>query len=461
VRTIIEPFRIRCVEPLRLSTRQEREQALRDAHYNMFGLRARDVIIDLLTDSGTGAMSTLQWAALMKGDESYAGSDSYYELRDVVRDLTGYEHVFPVHQGRAAERIIASILAGPGKIIPNNTHFDTTRANIEYTGAKALDLPVARAHEPAADLPFKGNMEVEKLCELLDGAAPGSVPLGLLTITNNSCGGQPVSMSNIRAVSELYRSAGVPFFLDAARFAENAYFIKLEEPGYQDRSLAEIVREMFSLADGCMISAKKDGLVNMGGLLALNDDALAEKVRPLLILTEGFPTYGGLAGRDMEALAQGLREILDENYLQYRLASARYLSSALEGMGIPTVRPCAIHAVYVDARSFLPHIRPELLPGQSLCCELYRVGGIRTVEIGTLMFGGRVGQSGLPTAAALDLVRLTLPRRVYTQSHFDWVSEAFEEVVDRRDSLPGYKIVQEPPFLRAFTAQLEPAEELE
>ncbi len=457
MKTIIEPFRIKTVEPIHMTSAEERRTALTDAHFNVFGLRARDVMIDLLTDSGTGAMSTKQWAAMMLGDESYAGSESFFELRDVVRDLTGYRHVFPVHQGRAAERILFHIVGGHGKVVPSNTHFDTTRANIEYSGAEARDMPVADAHDPAIESAFKGNMDVGALADLLARAATGTVPLGMLTVTNNTVGGQPVSMANIRAVSELYRRHGVPFFLDAARFAENAYLIQQREPGFEDRPLIEIAREMFSLADGCMVSAKKDGLVNIGGFIALNDDALAAKVRDLLILTEGFPTYGGLAGRDMAALAQGLREVLDRDYLHYRHASAEYLATRLDELGVPTVKPSGIHAVYVDARAFLDHIAPEMLPGQSLVCELYLAGGIRAVEVGTLMFGSTDPETGWAIPTPLDLVRLTLPRRVYTQSHFDWVVETFADIVARRHELPGYRIRQEAPILRAFTAQLEPA----
>ncbi len=456
MKTIIEPFRIKTVEPMYISTRAERETWLQRAHYNLFGLRAREVVIDLLTDSGTGAMSTQQWAALMTGDESYAGSESFYELEAVVRELTGFEHVIPVHQGRAAERILFSILGGRGRRIPNNTHFDTTRANIEYTGAEALDFPVPEARDPAAEAPFKGNMDLERLAAFLEEAEPGSVPVGLLTVTNNTVGGQPVSLANIRATADLYHEHGVPFFLDAARFAENAWFIKRREQGWTDRPLTEIAREMFRCADGCLISAKKDGLVNIGGLLALRDGDLAQRCRDLLILTEGFPTYGGLAGRDMAALAQGLREVLDPDYLAYREASARYLAAKLEALGVPTVKPAGIHAVYVDARSFLPAIPPPELPGQALCVELYRHGGVRAVEIGTLMFGGTDQATGRPTPAELDLVRLTLPRRVYTQSHFDWVVETFEATVAAKDSIRGYRIVWEPPILRAFTAKLAP-----
>jgi len=456
MKTIIEPFRIRTVEPIRMTTRTERESALESAHHNLFQLAACDVMIDLLTDSGTGAMSTKQWAAMMTGDESYAGGASFYELESVVQDLMGFKHVLPVHQGRAAERIMFRILADEGSQIPNNTHFDTTRANIEFRTAQALDFPVKAALDPAADVAFKGNMDLDRLRVFLDDSLPGSVPVGLLTITNNATGGQPVSMANIREVSRLYREHGIPFLLDAARFSENAYLIKLHESGYRDKPLKEIVQEMFSYADGAMISAKKDGLVNIGGLLALNDDKLAEQAKNLLILTEGYPTYGGMAGRDLAAMAQGLREVLDEDYLAYRLASAQYLASALGDLGVPVVRPSGLHAVYVDARALLPKIPPEALPGQAVCCDLYKLGGIRAVEIGTLMFGGSDPETGRPVPAPLDLVRLCLPRRVYTQSHVDYVVEVFAELVQHREELRGYEILEEPPFLRAFTARLRP-----
>ncbi len=393
---------------------------------------------------------------MMLGDESYAGSESFRRLEAVVRELTGFKHVFPVHQGRAAERIMFQILVDADSQVPNNTHFDTTRANIEFHGARALDFPLASARETDVLEPFKGNMDVEGLRAFLDGTKPENIPVGLLTVTNNAAGGQPVSLANIRAVSQLYRERNVPFLLDAARFAENAYLIKLHEPGYEDRELKEIVREMFSCADGCMISAKKDGLVNIGGLLALNQDDLAERARQLLILTEGYPTYGGLAGRDLEAMAQGLREVLDEDYLAYRLASSRYLASALEELGVPTVKPSALHAVYVDAGRFLPQIPPCELPGQAVCCGLYEIGGIRAVEIGTLMFGRNDPIAGHPMQASLDLVRLSLPRRVYTQSHVDYVVESFAELSKNREALRGFEIIEEPPFLRAFTAKLRP-----
>ena len=447
MRTIIEPFRIHTVEPIHTTTRAQREAALATAHHNLFALRARDVMIDLLTDSGTGAMSTGQWAAIMTGDESYAGSESFLQLEQTVRELTGYRHVFPVHQGRAAERIVCALLAEPGKRIPNNTHFDTTRANVEYRGAEAVDLPSPDAFDPTSERPFKGDVDLGRLAAFLEGNR-GRVPFGLLTVTNNSAGGQPVSLANLRAASALHRRHGVPFFLDAARFAENAWLIQQREPGWADVPLPAIAREMFACADGCLISAKKDGLVNIGGLLALNDDALAERARELLILTEGFPTYGGLAGRDLAALAVGLREVLDHDYLQYRAASARYLAERLDALGVPTVRPSGIHAVYVDARAWLPQIPPHEFPGQAVCCELYRIGGIRAVEIGTLMFGAQV--------AKMDLVRLTLPRRVYTQSHFDWVVESFEQLARVRKELRGYRVVAEPRYLRAFTCRLEP-----
>ncbi len=456
MKTIIEPFRIRTVEPLQITTREERELALENAHFNLFSLRAKDVLIDLLTDSGTGAMSTKQWAALMMGDESYAGSESYFDLEESVRELTGFKHIMPVHQGRAAERIMFQIVGGEGKVIPNNSHFDTTRANIEFTGCEALDLPAEHAMDPAYEMRFKGDMDLVRLAAFLDETKRERIPIGMLTITNNTLGGQPVSMANIKAVSELYKSHGIPFIIDAARFAENAFFIKQYEPGYEKANLRDIVREMFSQCDGCMISAKKDGLVNMGGILALNDDKLASDARNLLILTEGFPTYGGLSGRDMAALAQGFREVCNEDYLTYRYASARYLAGALEELGVPCVKPTGIHAVYVDAASLLPHIPRHELPGQSLCCELYREGGIRPVEIGTLMFGKTDPETGKQITSPLELVRLTLPRRVYTQSHFDWVIESFREVVSRKDSLRGYEIVEESPILRAFTAKLKP-----
>lgn len=446
MKTVLEPFRIKSIEPIRLTSAAERQQLLTAAHHNLFLLRADDVMIDLLTDSGTGAMSAQQWAAMMTGDESYAGSRSFYELEAVVHELTGYKHVFPVHQGRAAERILFGVMVQHGQAVPNNAHFDTTRANVEYLGAQALDFVTAAAKDLGTAAPWKGDLDLDALERWLAAQPRGRVPLGIVTITNNRIGGQPVSMANLRAVSALYRKHGIPFFLDAARFAENAWWIHRLDPQWSTVPLPQVARAMFDLADGCMISAKKDGLVNIGGLLCVNDDALAAKVRNLLILTEGFPTYGGLAGRDLAALAQGLREVLDPDYLAYREASARYLADHLDQIGVPIVHPFGLHAVYVDARAMLPHIPPEQLPGQALACALYLQGGIRAVEIGTLMFG----------QTDHDLVRLCLPRRVYTQSHVDWVVESFAEIRARAGELRGLDIVEQAPFLRAFTAKLRP-----
>ncbi|MBZ0153961.1 MAG: tryptophanase [Planctomycetes bacterium] len=459
MKTVLEPFRIKAVEPFRITTVDERQHHLTAAHHNLFLLRAEDVMIDLLTDSGTGAMSAQQWAAIMTGDESYAGCKSFFELEAVVRELTGYKHVFPVHQGRAAERILFNVMVTPGQSVPNNAHFDTTRANIEYLGAAAVDFVAPQARDLRTLAPWKGDLDVVALERWLAAQPKGSVPLGVLTITNNRVGGQPVSMANLRAVADLYHRYGLPFFLDAARFAENAWWIHRLDPEWQQVPLPKVARAMFDLADGCMISAKKDGLVNIGGLLCVNDDAVAQKVRNLLILTEGFPTYGGLAGRDLAALAQGLREVLDPDYLHYREASAQYLASHLDQLGVPVVRPFGLHAVYVDARAMLPHIPPTRLPGQALACELYVQGGVRSVEIGTLMFGHDDPKTGLPVVADNDLVRLCLPRRVYTQSHIDWVIETFAEVHGRRHELRGLEITQQAPFLRAFTAHMRPVAE--
>ena len=456
VKTVLEPFRIKAIEPFRITSPGERTQILAAAHHNLFRLRAEDVMIDLLTDSGTGAMSAQQWAAIMTGDESYAGSTSFFELEQVVRDLTGYKHVFPVHQGRAAERILFGVTVVPGMSVPNNAHFDTTRANVEYLGAEACDFVSPAARDLRSDAPWKGDLDVERLAAWLDAQPAGKVPFGLLTITNNRVGGQPVSMQNLRAVAALYHRHGIPFFLDAARFAENAWWIHRLDPEWQQVPLPQVARAMFELADGCMISAKKDGLVNIGGLLCVNDDALATKVRNLLILTEGFPTYGGLAGRDLAALAQGLREVLDPDYLHYREASASYLAQHLDALGVPVVRPAGLHAVYVDARAMLPHLPPEQLPGQALACALYLQGGVRSVEIGTLMFGHTDRNTGKAIVADHDLVRLCLPRRVYTQSHVDWVVEAFGELMRDRERITGLEIVEEAPILRAFTAKLRP-----
>ena len=451
--TIIEPFRIHSVEPIRLTSVEQRDQALETAGYNLFNLHAADVLIDLLTDSGTGAMSRDQWAAVQHGDESYAGSPSWFAFLEAVRDLFPFRHVIPTHQGRAAEKILFSVLGGPGRIVPNNTHFDTTRANVEFTGAEAVDLVIPEGRDPAAPHPFKGNMDVRALTRLL-GERAGDVPVVFVTVTNNSGGGQPVSLENLRAVRAACDRHGVPLFLDACRFAENAWFIKLRERGQADRSIPDIVREMASLADGMTMSAKKDGLANIGGWLAMHDDGLAEQCRNLLILTEGFPTYGGLAGRDLEAIAQGLREVVDEDYLRYRVRSTAYLGEALDRAGVPVVKPFGGHAVYLDARALLPHVPPLEYPGQALAVALYREGGIRGCEIGTVMFGRR--PDGTETPAAMDLVRLAIPRRTYTQSHVDYVIEVVRWVAERAASLRGLRIVDQPPALRHFTATFEP-----
>jgi tryptophanase len=450
MRTIIEPFRIKSVEPIRMTTREERERLIHEAHYNLFALHAEHVLIDLLTDSGTAAMSSSQWAGIMEGDESYAGSRSYFRFEAAVRDLMPFKHIIPTHQGRAAEKILFGIVGGSGRLIPSNTHFDTTRANIEFSGAEAIDLVIEEGLDPTLDHPFKGNIDLEKLDELLRLKGE-KVPLAMLTITNNSGGGQPVSLANMRETRSICDRYGVPLYFDGCRFAENAYFIKLREPGYADKSVRDIVREIFSLADGMTMSAKKDALVNIGGWLAMNDDEIAARARTMLILTEGFPTYGGLAGRDLEAIAIGLREIVDEDYLAYRFASTRYLGMALVEMGIPIIVPVGGHAVYVDAKRLLPHIPPLQYPGQSLAVALYEIGGIRGVEIGSVMFGMR--PDGTEAPARMELVRLAIPRRVYTQSHVDYVIECFEEIARVRDSLPGYRILRQPPLLRHFTAE--------
>jgi tryptophanase len=452
--TIIEPFRIHSVEPLRMTTEHERGDAIRAAGYNLFNLHAADVLIDLLTDSGTGAMSRDQWAGVQRGDESYAGSPSWFAFRDSVRDLFPFEHVIPTHQGRAAEKILFTAIGGVGKTVPNNTHFDTTRANVEYSGARAVDFVIAEGRDPRADHPFKGNMDLSALEALLSGAAPGEVPLVMVTVTNNSGGGQPVSMENLRGVRAICDRFGVPLFLDACRFAENAWFIRSREAGYADRDVRDIVREMASLADGMTMSAKKDPLGNIGGWLAMNDAALAEKCRNLLILTEGFPTYGGLAGRDLEALAQGLREATDHDYLRYRIRSTAYLGEALDKAGVPVVLPIGGHAVYLDAKALLPHIEPLQYPGQALAVALYEAGGVRGCEIGTVMFGRQPDGGELP--ASMELVRLAIPRRTYTQSHIDYVIEVCLQVADHAAGLRGMRIVDEPPALRHFTAHFEP-----
>ena len=450
--TIIEPFRIHSVEPIRMTSVAERETALRTAGYNLFNVHAADVIIDLLTDSGTGAMSRDQWAAIQHGDESYAGSPSWYRFLESVQKLFPFKHVIPTHQGRAAEKILFSVLGGPGKVVPNNAHFDTTRANVEYTGAEAVDL--TPSHDPQALMPFKGDMDVPALERLIAERGVQSIPVVFMTVTNNSMGGQPVSMANLRAVREVCNRHGLPMFLDACRFAENAWFIKQREPGYEHRSIPEIVLEMSSLADGMTMSAKKDGLANIGGWLALNDDDVAERCRNMLILTEGFPTYGGLAGRDLEAIAQGLEEVVEEDYLRYRIQSTAYLGEALDASGVPVIRPIGGHAVYIDARALLPHIPPLEYPGHSLAIALYREGGIRGVEIGTVMFGRHA--DGTESPASMDLVRLAIPRRTYTQSHVDYVIEIAQSVSAGASELRGYRITAEPPALRHFTARFEP-----
>jgi tryptophanase len=452
-RTIIEPFRIHSVEPLRMTTVEERQQALRVAGFNLFNLHSDDVLIDLLTDSGTGAMSRDQWAGIQRGDESYAGSPSWFRFLESVQELFPFRHVIPTHQGRAAEKILFGVIGGPGKIVPNNTHFDTTRANVEATGADAVDLVIAEGLDPASLHPFKGNMDLQALEALMTSRA-ADIPVVFVTVTNNSSGGQPVSLENLRAVRALCDRFGKPLFLDACRFAENAWFIKEREPGNESRTVREIVQEMASLADGMTMSAKKDGLANIGGWLALHDDDVAERCRNLLILTEGFPTYGGLAGRDLEAIARGLREVVEHDYLRYRVRSTGYLGEALLAAGIPVVQPIGGHAVYIDARSLLPHIEPLHYPGQALAVALYEAGGIRSCEIGTVMFG--LHPDGTEHPATLDLVRLAIPRRTYTQSHVDYVIEVCTDVARRSAQLPGYRIVEQPSALRHFTARFEP-----
>jgi tyrosine phenol-lyase len=455
MKTIIEPFKIKSVEPILFTTREQRKEILRAASFNPFLIRADDVIIDLLTDSGTSAMSSRQWAGIMEGDESYAGSRSFFRFEKVIRDLTGLAHIIPTHQGRAAEKILFSIVGKKGKKIPNNTHFDTTRANVEFAGAEAIDLLNAVGKQPSVRADFKGNMDVVALEAFIRQTGPEHIPLCMITVTNNSGGGQPVSMQNIREVKAVCRKNGIPLFLDACRFAENAYFIKLREPGYAEKSVKEIAQEMFSHVDGCTMSAKKDGLVNIGGFLALNDNAMAQQARNLLIVTEGFPTYGGLAGRDLEAIAQGLEEVLQEDYLRYRIRSVEYLGERLTSIGVPIVQPPGGHAVYIDAQQLLPHVPQAEYPGQSVVCSLYDLGGIRTVEIGSVMFGKYDEKGGL-ISPSMELVRLAIPRRVYTQSHIDYVLEVAEELYGNRASLRGYKIVEEAPMLRHFTAKFEP-----
>ncbi|NCF27702.1 MAG: tryptophanase [Gammaproteobacteria bacterium] len=456
MRTIIEPFRIKAIEPIRMTSRDEREKLIQEAAYNVFLLPARDVLIDLLTDSGTGAMSAAQWAGIMRGDESYAGSDSYYRFENAVKDIFGFSHVIPTHQGRAAERILFSTVCSTGQTVPSNSHFDTTRANIAYVGAEPVDLPCVESRVLADPHPFKGDMNLEALQHLLEQCEPGKVPLVMLTITNNSGGGQPVSMANIRATSKICRKHKVPLYIDACRFAENAYFIKQRERGYEDVALIDIAREMFSCADGCTMSAKKDGMANIGGFLASNDEQLTREERNLLILTEGFPTYGGLAGRDLEAIAVGLYEALELDYQHYRIISTEYLGQHIAAAGVPIVQPPGGHAIYIDAASFCPQIAPLEYPGITLTVELYREAGVRAVEIGSVMFGSVDTESGQEQPAPNELVRLAIPRRVYTQSHIDYVVEAIVNVFERRDALKGYRIIEQPALLRHFSAHFAP-----
>lgn len=453
-KTIIEPFRIKSVEPIRQTTREQREKLLEAAGYNLFLVASDDILIDLLTDSGTNAMSTEQWAAMMRGDESYAGSPSFVRFRDSVQAIMGFKHVIPTHQGRAAERILFSVMCKKGDIVPNNTHFDTTRANCEFVGAEALDLPSPESADPARQHPFKGNMDTKRLAELIERVGAKRVPLVMVTVTNNSGGGQPVSMANIKAVKTICGRHKIPLYIDACRFAENAYFIKLREEGYSRKTPREIAQEMFSHADGCTMSAKKDAIVNIGGFLCTNDDTVAQAEKNLLILTEGFPTYGGLAGRDLEAIAVGLNEALHEDYLQYRIVSTAYLGTHISAEGVPIVQPPGGHAVYIDARAFLPHVPPTQFPGVALAAELYIEGGIRSVEIGTLMFGKR-DEKGVEHAGHQDLLRLAIPRRVYTQSHIDYVVEVILEVWRRREKIRGLELTYQAPFLRHFTARFQ------
>lgn len=452
--TIIEPFRIKSVEPIYFTTKEERTAILKKAGYNTFRIHARDVLIDLLTDSGTSAMSSDQWAGIMKGDESYAGSESFFHFDSTIKEITGMPYVIPTHQGRAAEKIIFSILGGKGKYFISNTLFDTTRANIEYSGAEGIDLLCEEGKHPAISAPFKGNMNVEALKKVIGEKGAANIPMVIITVTNNSGGGQPVSMQNIREVKKVCTENKIPLFIDACRFAENAYFIKIREEGYANKTVKEIAFELFSYADGCTMSAKKDAFANIGGFLAMHDKELALRCRNLLIITEGFTTYGGLAGRDLEAIAIGLKEVLEENYLQYRIRSIEYLTNKLAAAGVPVMQPAGGHAVYIDAKEFLPHIPVEQYPGQALVCALYEEGGIRSVEIGSLMFG-KYDEQGKLIPSVMELVRLAIPRRVYTQSHIDYVAEIIIDVFNKKDELKGLRITEETPLLRHFTAALE------
>lgn len=455
MRTIIEPFKIKSVEPIYFNTREERETILSNAFYNPFLIKANDVLIDLLTDSGTSAMSSNQWAGIMKGDESYAGSPSFFRFEKVIKEITGYPIAIPTHQGRAAEKILFSILGGAGKYFISNTLFDTTRANIEFSGAAGIDLPCEEGKHPSIPAPFKGNMDVATLKRTIAEIGVANIPMVIMTVTNNSGGGQPVSMQNIKEVSAVCKENNIPFFIDACRFAENCYFIKLREAGYANIPVPKIAAELFSYADGCTMSAKKDAFANIGGFLAMKDLELANSCRNLLIITEGFTTYGGLAGRDLEAIAIGLQEVMDENYLQYRIRSIEYLTHKLIAAGVPVMQPAGGHAVYLDAKAFLPHIPVHQYPGQALACALYTEGGIRSVEIGSLMFGKYDNNNQL-VPAALELVRLAIPRRAYTQSHIDYVAEVITEVFEKRNHIGGLEIIEETPLLRHFTAKLKP-----
>ena len=456
MRTIIEPFKIKMVEPIKMTTREQRQAILEKAGYNPFKIPAEDVLIDLLTDSGTSAMSSEQWAAMMRGDESYAGARSFLRFESVVKSLTGLRHIIPTHQGRAAERILFSVIGGPGKVIPSNTHFDTTRANIQHGGAEAVDLMDPRNTDPATKAPFKGDMDVARLEQLIERVGPACIPCVMMTITNNATGGQPVSMANLKAVKAVCDRHGLPMYIDAARFAENAWFVQQREEGYRDKSLREIAVEAFSLAKGVLMSAKKDALVNIGGFLALADDDLAMQCRSLLILTEGFPTYGGLAGRDLEAMAQGLDEVLDQDYMRYRIRSVAFLGERLIEAGVPIFEPPGGHAIYIDARRFLPHVPAQNFPGQALVAALYVEGGVRCCEIGSVMFG-RWGEDGRFIGAPNELVRLAIPRRVYTQSHIEYLVEVVAEVYRRRGEIRGLKFDYEAPVLRHFMSTFLPA----
>jgi len=454
MKTLIEPFKIKSVEEIPITTRAEREKYLESAFYNPFFLRSEHITIDLLTDSGTTAMSAKQWAALMDGDEAYAGSRSYYKFENIVKDITGFKYIIPTHQGRAAEKILFSLVGGKGKVFLANTFFDTTRGNIEYSGAEGIDIPNEIGVRPEIEAPFKGNIDIEKLESKLKEIGAENIPLVMITVTNNSGGGQPVSMQNIKDAKEICKKYGILMYLDSCRFAENAYFIKKREPGYENKTIKEIAQEMFSYADGSTMSAKKDGLSNTGGFLAVNDELFAQKAKELLIITEGFITYGGMTRRDLEALAQGFVEVMDEHYLDVRIGQIKYLGDKLIAAGVPILMPTGGHAVYLDAKRFAPHIKPEQFPGQSILCELYLTGGIRAVEIGSLMFGKK-DENGNPIAPPMELVRLAFPRRVYTQSHTDYVAEACIETYQKRDSLKGMNLTFESQYLRHFTAKLE------